>query len=151
MAITTTFNFVNEKYQHQKKHWNSFEEFEEYFLQEIAEKGEWNYYKDKTGVERQIPKVDHFPVLKEYEVWMEGYRATGEEGPAHLVGRTHARNFRQACNIIMCTQYLRRVTEENNPAFKGYAEKDWCYNPSNLSFWGCGLYMDEKRAKQSFG
>lgn len=35
--------------------------------------------------------------MKEYEVWMEGYVATGERGKHRLVGKYEAESFPEAC------------------------------------------------------
>jgi len=35
--------------------------------------------------------------MKEYEVWMEGYAATGESDKHRLVGRYEADTFQEAC------------------------------------------------------
>ena len=52
MAISTTFQSMKEKFRPQ--YWKSIEEFEEYYLRDLAERlADTNYYTDKYGVERK--------------------------------------------------------------------------------------------------
>ena len=150
MAISTSYNDVKESYN--PKSWSSIEEFEEYYLQEHAEKGRPNYYTNNEGKERFVKAIDHFPELKEYEVWSEGYAATGNQGTAHLHGKAKARNFAQACHIVMCTEYLKKIEVDNNPVNTKYVDAErWDYDPNNYSYWGCALYWSEDLASKSFG
>ena len=144
MAITTNFQLLKEKFN--PNYWESIDEFEEYYLQNLSEKlPDTNYYTDRTGVERTIKPIDHYPQLKEYEVWMEGYAATGESDSATLIGTARARNFAQACHIVMCNKYL------SNYKLERHAPGRWDYDPSKLSYWGCQLFWNEKLAKKTFG
>ena len=151
MAISTNYKTVEEKYN--PKYWNDIEEFEEFYLRELAERlADTNYYTNKSGEEITIPPINHHPELKEYKVWMEGYAATGESGGAHLVGKTKARSFAQACHIVMCEEKLKHMTKENEPNNKQYCTPGrWDYDPSRLSFWGCKLYWSEELASKTFG
>jgi len=151
MAIKTNFKEIQSKFK--KSRWDSIEEFEEYYLRDLSERLlDTNYYTDKNGVEIKIPPINHHPELKEYEVWMEGYAATGENSGASLVGKVKARNFSQACHILMCKQHLEWINKTNDPNYTQYAEAGrWDYDPSRLTYWGCSLYWSEKLAKKSFG
>lgn len=144
MAITTSFEQLKQKFN--PNYWSSIDEFEEYFLQNLSEKlPDTNYYTDRNGIERTIKPIDHYPELKEYEVWVEGYAATGESGGASLVGKARARNFAQACHIVMCNRYLKSYKLERDTPGR------WDYDPSRLSYWGCGLFWSEYLAKKTFG
>lgn len=151
MAIITSFKDVEAKFTPQ--YWTSIDEFEEYYLRRIQETmADRNYYTDRNGVERQIDFIDHHPELKEYEVWSEGYRATGESANASLYGKTLARNFAQACDIIMCKQHLEWIEKVNHPSYKEYnPPSKWCYDPQRLTDWACALYWSKELAKKSFG
>lgn len=151
MAISTSFTRVKQEFD--KSGWKSIDEYEHYFLQRISETtADRNYYTDKDGIERGIPFVDHFPELKEYEVWAEGYAATGERSGATLQGTAFARNFAQACDIVMCQNRLHRVAIDNHPNNKEYySPRKWDYDPHRLSIWGCGLYWSKELASRSFG
>lgn len=151
MAITTNFQIIKEKFN--PRYWNSIDEFEEYYLRDLSERlADTNYYTDRNGVEKKIPPINHHPELKEYEVWMEGYSATGESAGASLVGKVKARNFAQACHILMCKQHLEWMEKENQPNYKEYSTPGrWDYDPSRLTYWGRRLYWSEELAKKSFG
>lgn len=150
MAISTSFESVLKKYN--PKYWKSIDEFEQYYLQEIAENSEINFYTDRNGVELKISDINHHPELKEYEVWMEGYAATGERGTAQLLGKVKARNFGQACHIVMCKNHLEWMKKENQPDYKQYSTPSrWDYDPNKLTYWGCKLYWSEELAKKYFG
>lgn len=152
MAITLDFHKDIEA------EWNSHrfktvEEYEEYRLRYLRETtGHRIYYTDKNGIASELERIDHFPELQIYEVWSEGYAATGESGVATLCGKTPARNFRQACDIIMCTRHLEYIQKVIDPAYKEYMPNDvWCYEPSKLSDWGCRLFWSQELASKSFG
>lgn len=151
MAITTYFESIQEKFKPQ--YWKSIDEFEEFYLRDLAERrADTNYYTDRNGIERTIPPINHFPELKEYEVWMEGYAVTGERSGAQLVGKTKARSFAQACHILMCKQHLEFMEKENQPEYEKYSTPGrWDYDPSSLTYWACKLYWSEELAKKSFG
>lgn len=128
-------------------------EYEDFYLQYRRETlPDRIYYTNKEGIEQHIDRIDHFPNLKTYEVWSEGYTATGERGTATLIGKTVARNFRQACDIVMCTRHLEQIQKEIDPDYKEYySQSPWAYDPHTLKDWGCRLFWSEKEAKKSFG
>lgn len=151
MAITTNFKQVREKFN--PSYWNSIDEFEQYFLRRIQETmADRNYYTDRNGIEIKIDFIDHHPNLHEYEVWCEGYRATGESATAQLLGKTFARNFAQACDIVMCKNHLSWIEKVNNPEYKEYnPPQKWSYDPHKLSDWACALYWSKELAEKYFG
>lgn len=70
-----------------------------------------------------------------YEVWMEGYLATGMEGipqGATLVGEVEADSFKDACDLF-------------------YGNDTFHYNPQRLTYWGCKLFDNEQDARKNFG
>ncbi len=145
MAITTTFKKITEKF-NWSKHWDSIDEFEKYYLQSLSETlPDTNYYTNRNGVEIAIKPTDNYPDLKEYEVWMEGYSVTGESKSASLIGKAKARNFAQACHIVMCNNYLKSC------ALPDQGPGRWDYDPLTLSYWGCRLFWSEHLAKKTFG
>ena len=151
MAILTNYQDIKDKFN--PNYWDSIDEFESFYLQELSERlADTNYYTNKNGEEVKISPVNNYPELKEYEVWMEGYAATGEHGTATLVGKTKARNFAQACHILMCEQKLKSITEENKPNNKDYVTPGrWDYDPNRLSYWACKMYWSKELASKSFG
>lgn len=150
MAIDTSFQHIKETFD--ARYWDSIDEYEEYYLTRLAEtRSDWNYYTDRNGLERTIEPINHFPELKEYEVWIEGYEITGESSTASLLGKVMARNFGQACHIVNCVQLLDAIKVENNPKHTQYCTPGrWDYNPLDLTYWGCRLFWNEKLAKKAF-
>lgn len=151
MAISTKFEHVKEQFR--PKYWRDIDEYEKFYLERLSETlADTNYYTDRAGVEREIQPINHHPGLKEYEVWSEGYAATGESGGATLHGKAFARNFAQACHIVMATEHLKWIEKVNAPSYKEYETGGrWDYDPSELSYWGCRLYWSEELARKSFG
>lgn len=69
--------------------------------------------------------------MKTFNVWVEGYSATGGGSQAWLKGLAQADNFEEACCIIF----------NDDPYF----------NKDKLSVWGCRLFDNESDARKSFG
>lgn len=73
--------------------------------------------------------------IKQYQIWTEGYIATGESSGATYHGLSKGETFKQAIENFM---------EEN----------DWdkkLYNSERLTFWGCKFYDNEADARKTFG
>ena len=73
--------------------------------------------------------------MKEFEIWSEGYAATGESAKAYFYGTQEAETFKDACDTYA----------DNNPTFKS------CYNAEKLTMWGCQLFDNEIDARRNFG
>lgn len=69
--------------------------------------------------------------MTEYEIWAEGYAATGEHGTARLLGKAIAVDFKSACRALLA----------DNPS----------YNAERNSYWCCRLFPTETEARKSFG
>lgn len=69
--------------------------------------------------------------IKNFTVWSEGYRATGEYATATFHGTIQAKSFKKACHIL----------------FKG--NKD--YDKKRNTLWGCKLFDNEHAARQLCG
>ena len=69
--------------------------------------------------------------MKCYNIWMEGFCATGAKAQASFIGTVEANSFVEACQ----------------KAF----EKDPYYNSAQNTYYGCGLYDNEADARKSFG
>lgn len=74
--------------------------------------------------------------MKTFEVWAEGYRATGDREFHRLMGKVEAETFKEACDIVFSKgdKYFRE-----------------CYNPERLSHWGCRLFDNANDAAEAFG
>ncbi len=150
MAISMSFNRVMEEFKGQEKFWKSIDEFEEYYLKRISETSDQtNWYTDRSGKERPIKPVWHNPPI-EYEVWTEGYIATGPDAPAQLLGRANANNFAQACDLVMCysrIQYITQLHETGSHVTHG----TWDYDTRKLSSYGCEFHWNEELARKFYG
>ena len=151
MAISTSFADVQKAFN--PRYWDSIDEFEQYYLRRIQETmSDRNFYTDRNGEEKQIDRIDHFPELKEYEVWSEGYAIQGDSSGASLLGKAYARNFAQACNIVMCKRELEQIQKDSAPDNKEYVSLGtWDYDPFKLKVWGCSLYWSKYLASRTFG
>lgn len=95
--------------------------------------------------------------LKEYEIWMEGYSATGESGQAQFCGKYKARSFREACDIHFFTEYLAEVKKqqiempEYPPTHASWAKDLLYYDREKLTYWACRLFDNETDARKSYG
>jgi hypothetical protein len=71
------------------------------------------------------------------EIWMEGYRSTGESGYAHKIAEYEADDFDHA---------VRMYAEDHPGEIQGLHE--YCV-PYRI--WGCRLYDNEVDARKRFG
>lgn len=71
--------------------------------------------------------------MKQFEIWSEGYSATGgSSGPIYF-GKSHGQTFREACDNFA----------KSNPAFARY------YDSDRLTHWACRLYDSMDNALMS--
>ena len=75
--------------------------------------------------------------MKTWQVWSEGYMATGESSTATLHGTFDGETFKDA--VIA---FRDSLTDE-------YSKK--CINIDKLTFWGCRFFDNESDARKSFG
>ena len=76
--------------------------------------------------------------MKEFEVWIEGYIATGQSVPHQLIGKVEAETFKDACYIAV------KKWCGNEEDFERY------YDADKQSFWGCRCF-DNERDSMYFG
>lgn len=155
MAINLSYLDLKKEFEKVKNLWpEGFDKFEKHRIEYLREtRPDRIYYVDRKAKDVTYDPVDHHPELKEYEVWMEGYVATGEHGKAQLIGKITARNFAQACHMLMAKAYLDTAIQVNAPDFKKKLEYPgrWDYSPSDLSLWGSRLYWNEELARKTYG
>lgn len=72
---------------------------------------------------------------KLYEIWAEGYAATGGCSGATLLGRIRGENFKDACKKLA----------NKDLAFGLY------FDEKRMTYWGCSLFDNEADARKSFG
>ena len=73
--------------------------------------------------------------METYNIWMEGYVATGEYGTHSLLGTSKGNTFKEAV--------VKWVS--NHPDYKSL------FDENRLTIWGCKLYPTEEEAKRTFG
>lgn len=75
-----------------------------------------------------------------YQVWTEGYSATGDFSKAILHGTVESYSFKDACDSLFA----------GNPEFNGHKGQS-TYSSENLTLWGCRLFDNEIDARKAFG
>ena len=73
--------------------------------------------------------------LRIFEIWSEGYRATGQKASARFHGLANGMTFADACSNFF----------GDDPLFKQHEAT------GALTYWGCQLFDSEDEARQSFG
>ena len=73
--------------------------------------------------------------MPEFEIWMEGYEATGNSAHASYEGSFEAKSFRAACKMW---------ANEKPDRLKYFDAKD-------LDYWGCRLFDNEDDARKLCG
>jgi hypothetical protein len=72
--------------------------------------------------------------MRKYQIWMEGYAATGDHAPAEFCGEYEAESFAEAC-----------AAWNKERGESGY------FNTNTLTYWGCRFFDNETDARRSFG
>lgn len=75
---------------------------------------------------------------KEWEIWSEGYAATGERGTATFHGKYMGESFDDA-------------VEEFKKHYSGRVDTSEFLGKKRHSIWGCHLFQTESGARKSFG
>lgn len=77
---------------------------------------------------------------KEFEIWIEGYKATGESAKASLVSKETAFSFHEAVQ-----QYVNSLEPDQ--------AKYWNYSKEHnvWTMWGCRAFDNETEARKAFG
>lgn len=76
-------------------------------------------------------KKDKIKKEKTFEVWCEGFRATGDSAPATYHGQATGTTFKEACQ--------KKFGKSNT------------YDKKRNTLWGCRLFDNESAARQTFG
>lgn len=128
-------------------------EYIDYKIKFERETGKSVSYIDEQGLIFNHLPINYFPELKEYEIWMQGYKSReGETIKASLVGKCLARNFIQAVEMLMCQQRFNYIDKVNHPEFDGAnIEFCWTYDAKKLTLFGNKLFWSEKLARMIYG
>lgn len=119
--------------------------------------------------------------MKEWEIWMEGYAATGERADASFIGKAMGETFDQACENFeypedlknpyydlfrdgTVAEYFHKKGEKLNldkhsdgsyrrGSYRGEVAPgiDRATMKGNYSIWACQLFDNEADARKSFG
>lgn len=73
--------------------------------------------------------------MSKFDVWVEGYNATGNRGVAKILGSAiEAENFQEACMLTVDERQLTPLLSKD------------C-----TTLWGCRFFDNEADARRSFG
>lgn len=103
--------------------------------------------------------------MKEYEIWIEGYSATGEHSDASFIGKAMGETFDEACSNFEYPDDLKNpyYTGDENVAEYFHRKGDKLpldtnsdgtlrrQNRGGYSIWACMLFENEADARKSFG
>lgn len=80
--------------------------------------------------------------MRKFEVWTEGYAASGESSGAIFHGSVDADTFDEACIKVFGDDLDKDPLQSD-----GYRRN----RDGRMSIWACGCYDDEGEARVSFG
>lgn len=75
--------------------------------------------------------------MTSFEIWAEGYRATGESGDATYLGTSEGESFDEAVKLY----------KDRNPSEAHLLSRNGGY----WTYWACRLYDNEQQARLSYG
>lgn len=73
--------------------------------------------------------------MKDYDIWCEGYVATGGSSGANLLGHCVGKDLKDACKNLA----------KKDKEFAIYFDEE------RMTFWGCRIYDNGADARKSFG
>jgi len=92
---------------------------------------------------------------KEFEIWMEGYAATGEHSPANLIGKSKGKTFEEACDNFRYSEDIlgwnKEVIVKKGSPLGLDKNPDGTNRYNRPSIWACRLWDNEADARKSFG
>jgi hypothetical protein len=98
--------------------------------------------------------------MKEFEIWSEGYAATGEHSPAYYHGKAFGETFEDACRNFRQPEDIPRqwcmpnedpiLIKKGTPLNLDLKE-DGSFRYPHPSIWACRLFDNEADARKSFG
>ena len=80
-------------------------------------------------------KADNSVEVKQWELWLEGYSATGQSVNAQFMGMYPGVTFADACD-----EWVKEDTSRKH-----------CFNRNQLMYWGCRFFDNEAGARKAFG
>lgn len=76
--------------------------------------------------------------MQTYQIWAEGYEATGQSGTATYMGSASGETFKDA---------VKKLAASKGPEDRAFYNTD----RTQPTYWGCGLFDNEADARKSFG
>lgn len=87
-----------------------------------------------------------------YEIWQEGYCATGGGCGASKVGIGEGETFDEAVLDWVSKNIVKAVEMDVDMSLeKRYLSYNKHTNPIKTTFWGCRVFPTEEEARKSFG
>ena len=91
--------------------------------------------------------------MKTFEIWMEGFAATGESGTAQKIGEAEGETFEEAVMAFtqpedVVSKYDHKVIVSKGDTLNLDKDHD---GKLKLSIWACRLFDNEQDARKSFG
>lgn len=99
-------------------------------------------------------------MAKEFDIWIEGYAATGEHSPASYIGKAMGETFEEACINFRYPHDIMREWplpgEDPILINKGEQLKLDIHTDGSIvrdppRIWACRLFDNESDARKSFG
>lgn len=86
---------------------------------------------------------------KTFEIWCEGFRATGQSGNAYMMGTGQGSDFDEAVRDYMEKHPDRDIRENTREGY--FTDEDYENRRSNWNDWACNLFDNEADARKAFG
>jgi hypothetical protein len=87
--------------------------------------------------------------VREFEIWAEGYAATGENGTAQMIGKGFGSTFDEAVKDYMSKNPNHGIEENGRNRY--ISEYGYKNRRSSWNIWACSLFDNEADARKSFG
>lgn len=87
--------------------------------------------------------------MKRFDIWMEGYAATGQSSGAQRVGYGQGKNFDEAVKDYMANTPKHGIEENSRKRYR--SDEHYKKRDSNWNIWACDLYDNHADAAKAFG
>lgn len=87
--------------------------------------------------------------LREFEIWVSGYVASGQRATARMIGKGTGTSFDEAVEDYMSKNPKHGIEKECRNYYS--TEEDYINRKINWNIWRCGLYDNETDARKSHG
>lgn len=87
--------------------------------------------------------------MKEFEIWVEGYSATGEHGNAQMIGKGFGDSFDEAVKDYMNKNSGHGIQENRRNRY--IDDESYQNRRSNWNIWACNLFDNEIDSRKTFG